>query len=177
MYRRLLALLAVVTIVSAATAAVVMASGKSLPSDVQAVRAAVARYHSYSQALADGYILPPNEPCISSPAGAMGFHLINPKLMADPAIDPLHPEIVLYVPDADGTLRFAAVEYFKADADGDLSTDSDRPTALGHAFDGPMPGHNPAMPVHYDLHVWLAQDNPKGLFTQFNPAVSCGGAG
>lgn len=36
-----------------------------------------------------------------------------------------------------------------------------------------MPGHNPVMPIHYDLHVWVAEVNPSGLFPPFNPAVSC----
>jgi len=36
-----------------------------------------------------------------------------------------------------------------------------------------MPGHHPGMPVHYDLHVWLWQDNPMGMFALFNPTVTC----
>jgi len=36
-----------------------------------------------------------------------------------------------------------------------------------------MLGHNPQMPIHYDLHVWLAKHNPSGLFSQWNPAISC----
>ena len=31
-------------------------------------------------------------------------------------------------------------------------------------FDSPMLGHEPGMPVHYDLHVWLYRHNPAGLF-------------
>ena len=26
---------------------------------------------------------------------------------------------------------------------------------------------------HYDRHVWIYRDNPNGVFTPFNPAVSC----
>jgi hypothetical protein len=26
---------------------------------------------------------------------------------------------------------------------------------------------------HYDLHVWLWKDNPEGMFTPTNPAVTC----
>jgi hypothetical protein len=29
------------------------------------------------------------------------------------------------------------------------------------------------MPIHYDLHVWVAQQNLSGLFAPFNPAISC----
>ena len=47
------------------------------------------------------------------------------------------------------------------------------PGSLGQPFDGPMPGHNPTMPIHYDLHVWLWGNNPAGLFAPFNPNLSC----
>jgi len=41
------------------------------------------------------------------------------------------------------------------------------------AFDGPMAGHNPQMPWHYDLHAWVIENNPAGLFSQWNPSISC----
>jgi hypothetical protein len=47
------------------------------------------------------------------------------------------------------------------------------PSLFGQTFQGPMPGHNPQMPWHYDLHVWLFESNPSGLFAPFNPAFSC----
>ena len=40
-------------------------------------------------------------------------------------------------------------------------------------FDGPMPGHNPSMPWHFDLHAWLWAENPAGTFAMFNPTLSC----
>jgi len=140
--------------------------------ELQSVKAATARYHSFKQALRAGYSVA-GEPCVASPLGTMGIHAVNAALMADPAINALRPEILLYVPKANGKLRLVGVEYWKADADGDLATDDDRPSVLGHAFDGPMPGHNPTMPVHYDLHVWIWKTNLSGLFAQFNPALSC----
>jgi hypothetical protein len=36
-----------------------------------------------------------------------------------------------------------------------------------------MPGHNPSMPVNYDLLVWIDESNPAGTFAQFNPSISC----
>jgi hypothetical protein len=39
-----------------------------------------------------------------------------------------------------------------------------------------MDGHEPIMPAalkHYDLHVWLWKNNPKGMFTSTNAAVKC----
>jgi hypothetical protein len=121
----------------------------------------------------DGYTLA-GEPCVAEPGlGAMGFHAINPALMADDAIDPLRPEILLYAPKENGEFELIGIEYWKADADGDLATADDLPSVLGQRLDGPMPGHNPMMPVHYDLHVWLWAANPSGLFAPFNPAISC----
>ena len=168
--RAIVGVLALALLAGTALTAVVFAGGRSVPADVQAVRNAVARYHSVDQALADGYV--PASPCEASPAGTMGRHYVNPALMG-PGNDPAHPEILLYLPRADGSLQFVAVEYFKADADQNLATDGDRPFILGQPFDGPMPGHNPQMPIHYDLHVWLAEYNPSGLFAQWNPAIRC----
>ena len=159
---------AVATTVVAFTAV----ASASPPDDAQAVKAASARYHSFEQARQDGYTIA-GEPCISSPLGTMGIHAANPALMADPALDPSRPEILLYLPDGEGKLRLVAVEYWRADTDGSLATDGDRPSLLGQPFDGPMPGHNPAMPVHYDLHVWVWDDNPGGLFAPFNRSLSC----
>jgi hypothetical protein len=144
------------------------------PSDeLQAVKAATARYHSFEQAQAAGYTIA-GEPCVAGPGlAAMGIHAVNPALMGDPAINPMQPEILLYLPDANGRLELIGVEYFKVDADQNLATDADRPSIFGQPFDGPMPGHNPTMPIHYDLHVWLWADNPAGLFAPFNPSLSC----
>jgi hypothetical protein len=139
----------------------------------QSVKVATARYHSVAQAMADGYT-GVGEPCVVSPDGAaMGIHFINPALMADAIIDPLRPEILLYVPKANGKLALVGVEYWVADADGDLGTSDDRQSVLGQPLDGPMPGHTPTMPVHYDLHVWLWRSNPSGFFAPFNPTLSC----
>jgi hypothetical protein len=144
----------------------------ALQRELQAVKAATARYHSFKQAVEAGYSVA-GEPCVASPLGTMGIHAVNAALMADPGINALRPEILLYVPKANGKLRLVGLEYWKADADGDLATDDDRPAVLGHPFDGPMPGHNPTMPVHYDLHVWIWKTNPSGLFAPFNPDLSC----
>lgn len=149
-----------------------LAGDGSLSKEQQAVRAAVAKYHSFEQAERDGYTVE-GEPCIASPAGTMGIHAINPALLMNDAIDPLRPEILLYVPKDNGRLELVGVEYWKADADQSLATDGDRPSLFGRGFDGPMPGHNPQMPVHYDLHVWVAEENPSGVFALFNPALSC----
>jgi hypothetical protein len=171
-HRRIIIGLTVVVIAVAAAAGTVAAKAGPLPADLQAVRAAVARYHDYATAAADGYSLV-GEPCVSSPDGTMGFHASNQGIIRSGVMDPLRPPVLLYAPRQDGTLKLVAVEYFKPDADQDLATDGDRPSLFGQGFQGPMPGHNPAMPIHYDLHVWVVENNPSGLFAQFNPSLSC----
>jgi hypothetical protein len=175
--RKLLVItISLVGLAVAGVAAVVpaLAGDGSLPPELQEVRAAVAKYHSFEQAKRDGYTVA-GELCIASPDGTMGIHAINPALLATDGIDVGRPEILLYVSNANGKLELVGVEYWKADADQNLGTNADLPSLFGRAFEGPMPGHGPpgAMPIHYDLHVWVAEKNPSGVFAIFNPAVSC----
>jgi hypothetical protein len=162
-------LLALVAVLTAGVALAFARSGP-LPPELQAVRAAVARFHSVDQALAAGYVQA--SPCEQTDAGGMGIHFINPPLFA-PGFDPTTPEILLYAPRADGSLELVGVEYWQADADQDLGTSGDRPSLFGRGFDGPMAGHAPGMPIHYDLHVWVVERNPAGVFAQWNPSVQC----
>ena len=157
--------------VTLAAASLIGRAGAS-PDPVQLAQLATEKYRSVAQAEADGYVRA--SPCVASPAGGMGFHYVHPGLMADPALDPLRPEILVYVPKGPrAPLKLAALEWLKADADGSLLTDGDRPSLFGQPFDGPMPGHAPGEPVHYDLHVWTFKKNESGLFAQWNPAVRC----
>jgi hypothetical protein len=53
---------------------------------------------------------------------------------------------------------------------------STRPAIFGQQLQGPMEGHEPLQPKglhHYDLHVWLWKQNPAGVFSATNPAVTC----
>ena len=176
--RRIVIALAVAAAIS--VAATVSASAKKPPSsphrtalqrELQAAKAATARFHSVRQAVKAGYVLPPgplSAACVSSPAGGMGVHLENPAMMADPALDIRRPEILVYEIKPNGRLRLVALEYFEA-----ASQTTTAPVLYGQTFQGPMPGHHPGMPEHYDLHVWLWKGNPSGMFAQFNPNVHC----
>ena len=167
-----LAVAGLLALAVAAGAAALTGGASATPPDLlQAAKAAAAKFNSVEQAEKAGYALA--SPCIESPAGGMGFHYENPALMADDRIDPLEPEILVYAARANGTLELVAIEYWKRDADGSPITSGDRPSVHGQAFDGPMPGHSPVMPVHYDLHVWLYEANASGTFAPFNPAIDC----
>jgi hypothetical protein len=149
------------------------ASRGSAPTDtIAAVRRATAKYHDPAVALADGFI--PTSECAAHPQlGGMGVHYINPARIGDPSIVATEPEVLLYEPTADGGVRLVGVEWMSIDPDGDVATDAGRPSVLGQAFDGPMPGHDANMPVHFDLHAWIWKHNPSGTFSPWNPAVRC----
>ncbi len=187
MRRRLPALVVLIGVLGAALPGAALAKAGPLPSaDLQSVRAAVAKYHSLKQAEAAGYSLA-GQPCVDSPFGAMGFHAVNMRLLADLAVDPLEPEILLYAPKASGGYRLVGVEYWMialANTESGpapwLGTEppplgffNAAPSLFGQPFDGPMEGHEPGMPWHYDLHVWVFEHNPAGVFAMFNPALSC----
>ena len=113
-----------------------------LPPELQPVRAAVAKYHSFEQAEQDGYTVA-GEPCVASPGGTMGFHAINPALLMNDAIDASRPEILLYVPKGNGQLKLVGVEYWKVDADQNLD-DLGRPAvALRARLRRPDAGSQP----------------------------------
>jgi len=186
MQRRRLMALALLAVLGAATTATTLAKSGPLGPGLREVRAAVARYHDYANAAFDGYSIA-GEPCVASPAGTMGFHAVNPAILGSGEIDALRPGILLYVPRADGSLKLVAVEYFAvalantesgpapwfgAEAPP-LGFFNPAPSVLGQTFDGPMPGHNPQMPWHYDLHAWVVESNPSGIFSMFNPSISC----
>lgn len=136
--------------------------------ELQQAKAATARFHSVKKAKAAGYLAPPPGACVSSPLGGAGYHFANPALMQDTVVDPRTPEILLYERKPSGRFRLVGVEYFM-EADRTAST----PVLFGRPFEGPMPGHTPTMEAHYDLHVWLFRKNPRGIFEQWNPRVSC----
>lgn len=137
--------------------------------DVAAARAATAAYHHEPFAVTAGYQR--TDECVRSPEGAMGYHYVNPVLFGQ-QLDVRRPQAVLYVPSGFGR-RLVAVEYVAIDRDQNLSTDGDRPTLFGRPFAGPMPGHGPGMPIHYDLHAWIWAHNPNGMFAEWNPRLTC----
>jgi hypothetical protein len=143
------------------------------------------RYDSLEQALAAGYV--EGSPCEQLPAvGGMGHHYVNPTLLGDLDVDPIRPEILLYAEvEREARARRRRVLRRRARQHGVRpralvrgGTASARvlqsaPVLFGQTFDGPMAGHAPDMPWHYDLRVWLWRDNPDGLFAMWNPNVVC----
>jgi hypothetical protein len=131
------------------------------------VRNATAKYHSTATAKAAGYnFVPGLDYCFTNPGvGGMGYHLINVSML-DTVIDPLKPEALVYAPKSDGKLQLAAVEYVVPKSAWDASH-SQPPVLFGQTF-----GVDEAIGV-YELHVWIWKPNPKGIFFEWNPKVSC----
>ena len=161
-------------------------------------REASAKYRDPLVALRDGFV--PTE-CSDStsegkdPAiGGMGEHWNRIDRMADDKLDPREPEQLLYLNTPQGR-RLMAVEWSVPALEGGLphyGTEPPDPGRIppppqmfgGRAFNGPMQGHNlvqawnfdthlTPQPWHYDLHVWLWEENPDGIFAQYNRRVSC----
>ena len=177
-------LLSVVLLVSlpATAAAAPVPTDPAVLKALAAARAATARYHDVANALADGYV--PASPC----EPAMGVHYVNFGLAFDFSVNPLTPEMLLYVPTEAGP-RLVGVEYAMVAwvvTPGGPAPWFDPapppfpwffpspPTIFGQTMDGPMAPHEVGVdPWHYELHVWLWQANPAGIFAEFNPNVSC----
>lgn len=129
---------------------------------LKSVRNATSRFHSTTQAINAGY--QPTDHCVSVPnLGGMGYHWVNPSLV-DPVFDPLKPEAVLYAKGPGGNLRLIALEYIV------INVGQPRPMFGDQPFD--ING-TPVPVPHWSLHVWLYENNPAGMFTPFNPNVSC----
>jgi hypothetical protein len=146
---------------------------------IEAARAALAKYSDPFAAVKDGYFSTlacidfPNgatDGTVVYPPGAMGVHLLNPANIG-PVLDPTKPQVLIYEPVGD-KLVLAGAEWFVPVQVAGATV----PSIFGQTLAGPMDGHEPIMPVslrHYDLHVWLWKDNPRGMFTSTNSAIKC----
>ena len=162
------------------------------------VRQATERFQDVNVALAEGYIRDPFNMCetaemMGRPAadGAMGIHFFRPDLLGitappSPRVDGngthtdfRRPSILIYEPQADGSLQLVAVENLVFAAAWHAAGHAAPPTFHGVPYD--LMKDDPNTPLdeahmfapHYDRHVWIYRDNPNGVFTPLNPAVSC----
>jgi hypothetical protein len=127
------------------------------------VRKGLMKYRDVNVALAEGYVR--SGVCYEG----KGVHFVNYSLIfgSVAANDVNAPEVLMYVPDDAGNFRLVAAEYAQ------VEVGQPHPSLLGHPLDGPMAGHTPSEPVHYDVHVWMFQYNPAGFFAGLNPNVKC----
>jgi hypothetical protein len=137
---------------------------------VEAVRRATEQFKDVANAGPD-YVL--NFGCVSGgDYGAMGLHFVNGSLVGDGEVDVNRPEILLYEPLPNGTMKLTGADYLVLAADWD-SKHSGPPQLMGqlfHFFESP---NRFGLPAFYTLHVWAWKENPNGAFTNWNPNVSC----
>jgi hypothetical protein len=131
--------------------------------DLATLRRVTTPFQTFSAATAAGWSAKITS-CMSSAAGGMGFHYGNTALIDGTArVD--QPELLLYEPQADNSLKLVAVEYiipYTAHAKSDTA-----PVLFGQRFK-----QNDAFQL-WGLHVWLWKNNPTGLYADWNPDVTC----
>ena len=154
-------------------AGVATAKGKA---DAAAVRAVTEKYHDVNTALADGYV--EFYVCTEQPGvGTMGQHYVKLPLVGDPAVDALQPEVLVYAPKRNGSLKLVAVEYVTIAAAWQGAFGSATPTVLGQDMLFRAAGNRYGLPDFYERHAWIWQGNPAGMFSDWNPDISCLGNG
>ena len=181
----------------ASTALAAATDDKAEPT-LEEVRAAAARFQDVKVALAEGYVRDPMDLCdtadmMGRPAGlgAMGIHYFRPDLLGisgppDPRVngsgthtDFRKPAILIYEPQADGSVKLVAVENLVFQKAWHAAGHKSPPSFQGVPYD--TMSDDPSTPIdeahmfepHYDRHVWLYRDNPAGMFAQFNTNVTC----
>ena len=134
------------------------------------IKEATARYHRVDAALDDGYAR--GSPCVSSVFGGKGYSYQNATLF-DGVLNPSAPEILNYEPTQNGRLRLVGVTFLVRAAAWD-PFNSTAPTLAGRNFlDRRLAGSFGPGFANYALYVSAWRDNPRGMFDQYNPNVSC----
>jgi hypothetical protein len=127
--------------------------------ELEQVRVATSKYADFQVAADEGRI------DVSGYVPNMGHHYLNPGLI-DGTFDLLNPEFILYIPDENGIMQMVAIEY------GVLPEDPNNPGNPPEGFTGDEDNwHFNEMIGEWQLHVWVALDNPDGVFAMFNPVI------
>ncbi len=162
------------------------------------VRAATERFLDVNVALTEGYIRDPSNMCVTAEmegrppeSGAMGIHYFRPDLLGitappNPRVtgsstytDFATPSVLVYEPQADGSLQLVAVENLVFEEAWMAAGNTTPPTFHGVTYE--RMADDPSTPVdeahgfdpHFDRHIWLYRENPAGVFFPMNPTVTC----
>jgi hypothetical protein len=135
------------------------------------VRESTERFKDVAVAEAEGYKL--QFGCVTGPeSGAMGLHYVNAALVNAGVLDATRPQIVIYEPKPDGTLRLIGADFLLMKDAWDKKKQGP-PQLMGqlfHLFGSP---NRFGLPAFYTLHVWAWKDNPNGAFVNWHPDFSC----
>lgn len=99
----------------------------------------------------------------NKPLGGMGVHF-GDLTRFDATSEHTRPEILVYEQQKDGRLRLVAVEFA---VPFDKWTSPKPPELFG------LPFHRNETFQLWVLHAWVWKENPKGIFKDWNPKVSC----
>jgi hypothetical protein len=137
----------------------------SVRKDLATLRRVTASFHRFSNAVAAGWSTQIT-PCMTDPngAGGMGFHYGNTRLI-DGSVRVDQPELLLYEPQKNGRLRLVAVEYIIPYTFVPRSAAA--PVLFGQKFK-----QNDTFQL-WGLHAWVWEENPSGVFANWNPRVTC----
>lgn len=175
-----------------------VAAAQEVAAAIEKVRLANIRFTDVNVAKAEGFVPAPPGDCVDAaheglPAhwGGMGIHYINPKLLkitqGQPRVDGkatntdfMNPSILLYEPQADGSLKLVGVEnlvFLNAwKAAGNLAP----PMFAGRIWD--TMADNSSTPEdeahrfepHHDQHVYFHKmADARDQLKPFNPNVTC----
>lgn len=137
---------------------------------VATVRQATRGFMNVDAAEAAGYGL--FHGCVSgAQEGAMGIHYVNGDLVGDGEIDASRPEALIYEIRG-GRLQLVGVEYVVIAEAWDANHETP-PALMGQVFHYVGAPNRYKIPAFYELHVWAWKQNPSGMFTDWNPKVSC----
>ena len=165
-------------------------SGSAGAPTLTALTQSTAAFHDLATALAAGYGLfsaPPltaADGCISSASdGGMGYHYGRLDNLADDSVTLLDPEFLVYAPkdaprkDGEARTRLAAFDYFipySAKWPGPSDANFKRAPTL-HDFSTmsalPDVAFAPSRFGGWMFHIWLWEQNPAGMFANWNPSV------
>jgi hypothetical protein len=165
--------------------------------ELRAIRTATGKYRDVAAALAEGYVKDPSGMCVTSAMegaprqlGAMGVHYFRPDLLgltgSEPRVngtgmhtDFLKPAVLIYEPQADGSQKLVAIENLVWAKAWREAGNKEAPSFNGYDYyymqDNPLTEADEAhgFEPHHELHFWLYRDNPNGMFSPFNPTVTC----
>ena len=164
------------------------------------VRAIAEKYRDVNVAKAEGFTT--DNKCVTAemlgqPAamGTMGLHYVRRDVLGLPPkpsppgggrvhgtgthTDFREPAMLVYEPQPDGTLQLVAVENLVFADAWHSASGAEPPKFHGRAW--PLLKDDPATKVdeahgwepHYEQHLWVFRDNPKGAYSPFNPKVTC----
>jgi hypothetical protein len=132
---------------------------------IATLKNATTRYQDLDAAKADGFVF--LHGCeVREDDGPVGTVYVNMGRLADGIIDPAVPDALIYAPG--GNTEHPALVGVELAIPYTLWTAAQPPQFLGASFQ-----REDEFGV-YGLHAWVWRTNPKGLFAESNPSVTCG---